>query len=179
MTSNFHDGFCLWPSPYSPHWNSVAVGPQRDLLGEFTAALRAEGLRAGLYYSVLEHNHPLYPEPQEHKPAGDLPRYLREHMHPQLREVVSRYAPSFIYLDGEWEFPEEALGMRDFVDWLYNESPCKDDVVLNDRLGKGIRGVHGGVFCSEIGVEESGHAPSHPWIEDRPLSRGNWSRNRA
>ena len=28
LTSNFHDGYCLWPSPYSPGWNSVDVGPE-------------------------------------------------------------------------------------------------------------------------------------------------------
>ncbi len=177
LTSNFHDGYCLWPSPYSPHWNSVDVGPRRDLLGDFCASMRAAGLRAGFYYSLLEHNHPLYPEPRDLKPHGDLRRYVREHMQPQLREAVRRYEPSFIYLDGEWEFPEEALAMRDFLAWLYQAAPCKDDVVINDRLGKGCRGHHGRVYCSEIGVEESG--TGHAWIEDRPLSRGNWSRNRA
>ncbi len=177
LTSNFHDGYCLWPSPYSPHWNSVDVGPKRDLLGDFSDALRRAGLRSGFYYSVLEHNHPLYPEPKDLKPYGDLPRFVREHMQPQLREAVRRYRPDFIYLDGEWEFPEDELEMRDFLAWLYHESPCKEDVVINDRLGKGCRGRHGGVYCSEIGIEESG--TDHAWIEDRPLSRGNWSRNRA
>ena len=33
LTSNFHDGYCLWPSPYSPGWNSMEVGPKRDLAG--------------------------------------------------------------------------------------------------------------------------------------------------
>jgi alpha-L-fucosidase len=177
LTSNFHDGYCLWPSPYSPHWNSVDVGPKRDLLGEFTEAMRAAGLRAGFYYSVLEHNHPLYPLPAGKKPEGDLQRFVREHMQPQLREAVRRYQPAFIYLDGEWEFPADDLEMRDFLVWLYNEAPNKDEVVINDRLGLGSRGRHGGVYCSEIGIEESG--TGHAWIEDRPLSRGNWSRNRA
>jgi alpha-L-fucosidase len=177
LTSNFHDGYCLWPSPYSPHWNSMDIGPRRDLLGDFCTAMRAAGLRAGFYYSLLEHNHPLYPEPHDLKPHGNLRRFVHEHMQPQLREAVMRYRPSFIYLDGEWEFPEEELEMREFLAWLYQEAPCKDDVVINDRFGKGCRGRHGGVYCSEIGVEESG--TSHAWIEDRPLSRGNWSRNRA
>lgn len=176
VTSNFHDGFCIWPSPYSPHWNSAVLGAKRDLLGEFCGAMRREGLRAGFYYSVLEHNHPLYPKPEAHKPHGDLRAFVDHHMQPQLRLAVERYTPSFIYLDGEWDYPAADLRMQEFVDWLYHDSPCRDDVVINDRFGMETRGLHGGVYCSEIGNEQSGHA--HKWIEDRPLARGDWSRNR-
>jgi alpha-L-fucosidase len=50
------------------------VGPKRDLLGEFTHAMRAEGFRSGFYYSLGEFNHPLYPKPQDKKPDGNLGR---------------------------------------------------------------------------------------------------------
>jgi alpha-L-fucosidase len=174
LTAKFHDGFCLWPSSYSAHWNSAVIGPKRDVLGEFTAAVRANGLRSGFYYSLLEHNHPLYTN------DATLEEYVRAHLHPQFREVVTRYAPSFIYLDGEWEFPEPVWRTRELLAWLYNESPCRDEVVVNDRAGKGTRGKHGDVFSSEIGMEkdrETAHGFSHPWIEDRPLA--DWSYNRT
>jgi len=174
MTSNFHDGYCLWPSPYSPAWNSMEVGPKRDLLGDFTKAMLAAGLRSGFYYSLGEFNHSLYLKARQ--PGGDLQPFVREHMQPQLREAVSRYNPSIIYFDGEWEFPLDSFEMKDFLSWLYNDSPCRNEVVVNDRFGKGSRGKHGGVFCSEAGVRESG--TDHKWCEDRPISRGNWSYNR-
>ena len=173
LTSNFHDGYCLWPSPYSPGWNSVDVGPKRDVLGDFCTAIREAGLRAGFYYSLGEFNHPLY---REAKKSGDPKPFVQRHMQPQLREAVRRYSPSVIYFDGEWEFPLDSFGMQDFLAWLYNDSSCKDDVVVNDRFGKGSRGKHGGVYCSEAGVGESG--TGHKWCEDRPISRGNWSYNR-
>ena len=66
--------------------------------------------------------------------------------------------------------------MQDFLAWLYNDSPCKDDVVVNDRFGRGSRGKHGGVFSSEAGAREGG--TERKWCEDRPISRGNWSYNR-
>lgn len=174
VTSNFHDGYCLWPSPYSPGWNSMDVGPKRDLLGDFSKAMRGVGLRAGFYYSLGEFNHPLYLKAKQ--PNGDLKPFVQEHMQPQLRLAVKRYSPSFIYFDGEWEFPLDNFEMQDFLAWLYNNSPCKDDVVVNDRFGRGSRGKHGGVYCSEAGVRESG--TDHKWCEDRPISRGNWSYNR-
>lgn len=174
LTSNFHDGFCLWPSPYNRGWNSVDVGPKRDVLGEFSTAMRDAGLRAGFYYSLGEFNHPLYQAAR--KPGGDLKPFVRKHLQPQLREAVQRYQPSFLYFDGEWEFPLDAFEMRDFLTWLYTKSPCRDEVLTNDRFGRGSRGKHGGVYSSEAGVRESG--TDHKWCEDRPLSRGNWSYNR-
>jgi len=138
--------------------------------------MRAAGLRSGFYYSLGEFNHPLYPKPEKLKPQGNLRRFVREHMQPQLREAVTRYSPSFIYFDGEWEYPEDNFEMKPFLAWLYNEAPCKDEVVVNDRFFSHSRGKHGGVYSSEAGNRESGI--EHKWIEDRPLSRGNWSYNR-
>ena len=176
LTSNFHDGFCLWPSPYHPHWNSTVLGSRRDLLGEFCEGMRSEGLRAGFYYSLLEHHHPFYPNPKGKKRHGDLHAYVRNHMQPQLREAVKRYKPSFIYLDGDWDFTSDELETREFLEWLFYQSPCKDDVIINDRFGYETRGKHGSVYSSEIGNEHAGF--SHKWIEDRPLAGGDWSRNR-
>jgi alpha-L-fucosidase len=92
LTSNFHDGYCLWPSPFRPGWNSRDVGPKRDLLGDYSRAMRDAGLRAGFYCSLGEFDHPLYVKAQEN---GDLKPFVREHMQPQLREAVNRYSPSF------------------------------------------------------------------------------------
>jgi alpha-L-fucosidase len=174
LTSNFHDGYCLWPSPYSPGWNSVDVGAKRDLLGDFSKAMRESGLRAGFYYSLAEFDHPLYLKAKQ--PKGDLKPFVWEHLQPQLREAVRRYNPSFIYFDGEWDFPLDSYEMQDFLAWLYNDAPCGNDVVMNDRFGQGSRGKHGGVYSSEAGVMEAG--TQHKWCEDRPISRGNWSYNR-
>jgi alpha-L-fucosidase len=174
LTSNFHDGFTTWPSPYSPGWNSVEVGAKRDLLGDFTQAMRQAGMRAGFYYSLAEFGHPLYVA--GHQPGGDMKPFVREHLQPQLREAVKRYSPSVIWFDGEWMDPLDSFEMQPFLAWLYNESPCKDDVVVDDRFGKGSRGVHGGFYASEVGVREGGI--HRKWSEDRPISRGNWSYNR-
>ena len=33
LTSKHHEGYTLWPSKYSFSWNSVDIGPHRDLVG--------------------------------------------------------------------------------------------------------------------------------------------------
>jgi alpha-L-fucosidase len=44
-----HDNFDLWNSKYQP-WNSVNVGPKRDLIGEWARACRADGMRFGITF---------------------------------------------------------------------------------------------------------------------------------
>lgn len=56
----------MWPSAVSWNWNSVDVGPQRDVIGELFAACRKRGLHASLYFSLYEWFHPLYIRPNPH-----------------------------------------------------------------------------------------------------------------
>ena len=143
LTSKHHDGFCLWPSAQSWNWNSVDIGPHRDLVADLTAAVRERGLRMGLYYSLYEWYHPLY--------LHDLPRYVEEHMLPQLRDIVTRYQPSLVFTDGEWDQPSEAWRSVEFLAWLFNEGPNRDEVVVNDRWGQDCRSHHGGYYTTEYG----------------------------
>ena len=48
LTTKHHDGFCLFPSKYT-HFNSVEMGPKRNITGELTEAVRNAGIRMGLY----------------------------------------------------------------------------------------------------------------------------------
>ena len=66
LTSKHHDGYCLWPSAeasqsFGTPWNSVESGPRRDLVGDLTRAVRAEGLKMGLYYSIWDWFNPYWP----------------------------------------------------------------------------------------------------------------------
>ena len=143
LTSKHHDGFCLWPSAESWNWNSVDVGPHRDLLGDLTESVRKRGLKMGFYYSLYEWYHPLY--------RTEPSRYVDEHMIPQFKDVVERYKPSLIFADGEWDHPSEFWKSTELLAWLFNESACRDDVVINDRWGKETRSAHGGYYTTEYG----------------------------
>ncbi len=155
LTSKHHDGFCLWPSVQSWNWNSVDIGPHRDLAGDLTKAVRARGLRMGFYYSMYEWYHPLY--------RTDPERYVDEHMLPQMKDLVERYQPSLIFSDGEWEHPSELWRSTEFLAWLFNESPCREEVVVDDRWGKETRGKHGSYHTTEYGRGPTDK--QHKWEE--------------
>jgi len=57
LTTRHHDGFSLWDSRVNPY-NSVQLGPHRDLVGEFVEAARACHLKVGLYSSLMDWHHP-------------------------------------------------------------------------------------------------------------------------
>ena len=164
ITSKHHEGFALWPSreaskTWGRPWNAMEIGPKRDLLGDLTGAVRAKGLKMGFYYSLYEWYNPLY--------LSDRRRYAAEHMAPQFKDAVTRYQPSIIFSDGEWDMTSTEWRSPELLAWLFNESPVKDDVVVNDRWGKDTRHKHGGYWTTEYtpGMSDI----SHPWEESRGM----------
>ncbi len=143
LTSKHHEGFCLWPSAESWNWNAMDVGPHRDLAGDLTEAVKARGLKMGFYYSLYEWYNPLY--------KSDVQRYVDVHMLPQLKDLVNRYKPALVWPDGEWDHNSDVWRSTEFLAWLYNESPVKDEVVVDDRWGKDCRSAHGGFYTTEYG----------------------------
>lgn len=165
LTSKHHEGFCLWPSAQSWNWNAVDIGPHRDLAGDLSRAVKNKGLHMGFYYSLYEWFNPLY--------KSDPDRYVDEHMLPQMKDLVTRYEPDIFWTDGEWDWPSEKWKSTQFLAWLYNESPVKEKVVVNDRWGKETRSVHGGIYTTEydlVGEKQGiGDAAAHPWEECRGI----------
>jgi alpha-L-fucosidase len=188
LTTKHHDGFCLWPtkSPYKKGWNSMDVGPKRDLVGELRSAVRAKGLRMGLYYSIIEwesnRTHRtetgyFIPERLVQKYGIPEDRYIDDHMIPQLKELVNNYQPAVIFSDaGEWDRTAKEWKTLDFLAWLYNQAPNRDEVVVNDRFGKDMPSRHGDYYSSEY-KDAEGVGAVHPWEESRGIG-GSYGFNR-
>jgi alpha-L-fucosidase len=158
LTSKHHEGFCLWPNPQSWNWNSMDIGPHRDLAGDLVTACRDQDLRIGFYYSLYEWYNPLY--------KSDVQRYVDQHMLPQLKDLVERYQPDLVWPDGEWEHPSATWRSTEFLAWLFNESSAPKDVVVNDRWGKETRNVHGGFATPEYGHLPKGRLTDQGLFEE-------------
>ena len=107
LTAKHHDGFCLWNSKLTDY-KSTNTPAGRDMVLEYLEAFRAEGIRVGLYYSIVDWHHPDYPHfgdayhPMRENTAygnekRDFNRYL-EFMHGQIRELLTGYG----HLDIMW-----------------------------------------------------------------------------
>lgn len=189
LTSKHHDGYCLWPtkSPYKKNWNSMDIGPKRDLVGDLTRAVRKKGLKMGLYYSIIEWESIPTKRTKtgyfidkkylkKYRIPGD--KYVDFHLIPQLKELVKNYQPAVIFADGgEWDRTTGQWKVKEFLAWLYNHAPNKDEVVVNDRWGTDTPGKHGDYFSSEY-EDTDAVGVSHPWEESRGVG-GSYGFNRA
>lgn len=145
LTTKHHDGFCLFDSALSGY-TAARLGPRRDLVREYVEAMRAEGLRVGLYYSLVDWHHPDYPawgdrqHPLRHDPAmrGREHRWERyvAYFHGQVRELLSNYGRiDLLCFDfSYWDFDAKAWRADELVRMIRQLQP---DIVLNDRLNPG------------------------------------------
>lgn len=100
MTAKHHDGFCLFDSKFTD-FKSTNTKIKRDLVKEYVAAVRAEGLKVGLYFSLIDWYHEDYPHYGDNfhpmrnnenykNDNRNFDRYL-EYMHNQVREICTNY----------------------------------------------------------------------------------------
>jgi len=163
LVSKHHDGYCLWPSKYAKGWNTMDVGPHRDIVGELSSAVRNSGMKMGLYYSLPEWNNKLYRWGTD-KPEM-VKQYVDQHMIPQFKELVSTYKPSMIFSDGEWDHPASTWHSAELISWYYNL--VGDDAIVNNRWGDGSQAIGFQTPEYSAGIAKN----TRPWAEARGLGR--------
>ncbi|MBI1368868.1 MAG: alpha-L-fucosidase [Planctomycetes bacterium] len=146
ITSKHHDGFCLWDSKVTDYDVVDATPYGKDLLAPLAAECRKQGLHFGVYYSIMDWHHPSQ-EPGgkngQYSPTkmkdGKKPEYVA-YMKAQLKELTDELSPEVFWFDGEWpDWWTEADG-RDLYDYLLSLNP---NVIVNNRVGKGRKGMEG------------------------------------
>lgn len=142
FTAKHHDGFCLYDSAYTD-FKSTNSPAGRDFVREFLDAAREYGLRAGLYFSIIDWRHPDFPHygdkqhPMRNDPAygnenRDFNRYL-DFFHAQVKEVCSNYGKlDLIWFDFSYDdLRGEAWRGTELMEMVRSLQP---DVVINNRL---------------------------------------------
>lgn len=133
ITAKHHDGFCLWPSDYTTY--DIASTPyKRDIVGTLAKACKKQGIKFGIYYSVLDWHNPYYPinnlKDSMISARSDMPKYIT-YMKNQLKELITRYHPYMLWFDGNWEKPWTQAYAVD----MYNYIKSQDrNVIINNRL---------------------------------------------
>jgi len=141
LTAKHHDGYAMFDTKLTDH--SVMHSPYgRDIVREYAEAMRAEGLRVGLYYSLSDWHHPDYPaftdadRPYQFPVGKPLdperwPRFV-EVMHGQVRELLSNYGEIVeLWFDGGWERTREQWRSEELMAMIRELQP---GIMVNDRL---------------------------------------------
>ncbi|KAK3760290.1 hypothetical protein RRG08_059408 [Elysia crispata] len=172
LVSKHHEGFTNWPSNYSWNWNAMDVGPKRDLVGDLGQAIRkSTDIKFGLYHSMFEWFHPLFLKDQAN--GFHTQEYVKAKTMPELYEIVNKYKPDVVWSDGEWMAADAYWNSKEFIAWLYNDSPVKDTVAVNDRWGNNTRCKHGGFWdCADR--FKPGQLLPRKWENCMTIDRYSW-----
>ncbi|KAL3267007.1 hypothetical protein HHI36_011155 [Cryptolaemus montrouzieri] len=181
LTSKHHEGFTLWPSEYSFSWNAKDIGPHRDLVVEYylyfllnrdlSRAVRRAGLTFGLYHSLYEWFNPMYLADKANNFTSQV--FVSNKILPEMQEIIEKYEPNVLWSDGDWEAHDSYWKATDFLAWLYNESPVKDTVVVNDRWGIDIPCSHGDFYtCTDR--FNPGVLQKHKWENAMTIDKESW-----
>lgn len=76
--------------------------------------------------------------------------YADTKLWPDIKQLITDYQPSVLWSDGDWEAKDTYWKSCDLLAWLYNDSPVKNEIVVNDRWGIGIPCKHGDFYnCAD------------------------------
>jgi len=146
LTTKHHDGFCLFDSALTDY-KSTNTPAGRDLVREWVDAMRAEGLKVGLYYSLVDWHHPDYPaandrqhplrlkaDSPERDARCDWSRYLA-YMHGQVEELCTNFGhiDSLVFDFSYGQYAGEKWGAGELVRKIRALQP---HILLNDRMGR-------------------------------------------
>jgi alpha-L-fucosidase len=150
ITTKHHEGFCLFDSKYTDY-KATNTPCGKDLIKLLVDAYRAEGLRVGFYYSLIDWHHPDFPydglhpngpkNPEERKKANenrDIKKY-QQYMKNQLTELLSNYGQiDELFLD--FSYPSETG--KGHNDWdseglLKLIRKLQPQIIVDDRLDLG------------------------------------------
>lgn len=165
FTSKHHEGFAMWDSKVTDFDAKDFTG--RDIFKEIVTALREEGLRVGVYFSVIDWHHPDFPYQNtglphwmqhannkalpDPNPARDMARYV-DFMHKQVEEVVSQYGPIDV-LWWDWSSRQtqgESWRAKELMALVRRFQP---NIIMNNRLyySPNVSGDNLGIFDTAKG----------------------------
>ena len=127
MTTKHHEGFCQ----FNTHLTSYCApkqGPGRDLVKEYVEAARAEGLRVGFYYSLMDWHHP-----DGARCANDEAARKRfvAYIHGQIRELLTNYGKiDILWYDVAWPLDAAGWESERMNQMVFELQP---DIVVNNR----------------------------------------------
>lgn len=146
ITTKHHDGFCMFESAFTDY--DIANTPYgKDAIKEWVDAFKAEGLKVGFYYSLIDWHHPHYTIDQVHpQSASSKEEYdklnvgrdmniYRQYIKDQVKEILTKYGTiDILWLD--YSFPGEfGKGNEDWdaVELVKMVRELQPNILINDR----------------------------------------------
>ncbi|MDX9755419.1 MAG: alpha-L-fucosidase [bacterium] len=145
ITTKHHDGFCLWDTKYTDY-KSTNTPYGKDLIRPMVEAFRAEGLKVGFYYSLIDWHHPHFTVDNTHpmrnnqeeraQNAGRDMNIYREYLYNQVYELMTEFGPiDCLFLDFSYPGPDgKGRDDWDSIRLLKMIRQLQPNCIVNDRL---------------------------------------------
>ena len=129
MTSKHHEGFCNFDTRLTSYC-APKQGPGRDLVKEYVDAARAEGLRVGFYYSLMDWHHPDGAQCLQNE---DARKRFVEYTHGLIRELMTNYGKvDVLWYDVDWPLDARGWESERMNKMVFELQP---DIIVNNRNG--------------------------------------------
>src|SRR5438552_8388659 len=127
MTTKHHEGFCLFDTK-TTNFCAPKQGPGRDLVKEYVDAARAEGLRVGFYYSLMDWHHPDGARCANDEAAR---RRFVDYIHTHIRELMTNYGKvDILWYDVAWPLDAKGWESEKMNEMVFKLQP---DIIVNNR----------------------------------------------
>lgn len=129
MTSKHHEGFCNFDTKLTDYC-APKQGPGRDMLREYVEAARAEGMRVGFYYSLMDWHHP---DGARCKTDPAARQRFVEYTHGLIREIMTNYGKvDVLWYDVDWPLTPEEWESERMNQMVFQLQP---EIIVNNRNG--------------------------------------------
>lgn len=127
MTTKHHEGFCNFETKLTDY-NAVKQGPGYDIVGAYVEAARAEGMRVGFYYSLMDWHHP---DGARCKTDEAARKRFVEYTHGLIRELMTNYGKiDILWYDVAWPLNAEGWESLRMNEMVFQLQP---DIIVNNR----------------------------------------------
>ena len=166
ITTKHHDGFCLWDSEVTDYDIMDTAPIKRDIIKELAEASRKQGIKFGVYHSIVDWHHPqaqgnLFPnynagQKDQTVVNPEFPKYFKNYLKPQVKELLTKYGDiDVVWFDGDWIADYTTEMGKEMYSFIRELQP---NTIINNRVDKGRKGMEGmdreGNFAGDFGTPE-------------------------
>ncbi|XP_026329129.1 tissue alpha-L-fucosidase-like [Hyposmocoma kahamanoa] len=117
---------------------------EEDIVYLVGKAVKTYDMEFGIYYSLMEWENKWYQIDRNNNYNTSI--FVERVIKPDIKQLILDYKPSLWWSDGDWDADPSYWKATNFLAWLYNESPVRHRIVVNDRWGSGSYCHHGDFY---------------------------------
>lgn len=127
LTTKHHEGFCNFDTKLTSYC-APKQGPGRDVVREYVEAARAEGLRVGFYYSLMDWHHP---DGARCATDEEARRRFVDYTHGLIRELLTNYGKiDVLWYDVAWPLDAAGWESEKMNQMVFQLQP---EIIVNNR----------------------------------------------